>query len=180
MNLKVPVSEIDHIQGKEDAPVTLVEYGDFECPYCLEARSVIEIVKHTEGDRLKFVFRNFPLSQIHIHALRAAYAAEAAAKQGKFWEMHDLLFDNQFAFEDSDLTTYAQNLDLNMRQFAEDMKSEEIVKKVKDDFLSGVRSGVNGTPTFFINGVRFNQPSEVEFLQEAIESAAKNGTGKEE
>ena len=118
MNLKVPVSEIDHIQGKEDAPVTLVEYGDFECPYCLEARSMIEIVKHTEGDKLKFVFRNFPLSQIHIHALRAAYAAEAAAKQGKFWEMHDLLFDNQFAFEDSDLTTYAQNLDLDMRQFA--------------------------------------------------------------
>ena len=97
-----------------------------------------------------------------------------------FWEMHDLLFDNQFAFEDSDLTTYAQNLDLNMRQFAEDMKSEEIVKKVKDDFLSGVRSGVNGTPTFFINGVRFDQPSEVEFLQEAIESAAKNGARKEE
>ena len=129
---------------------------------------------------MKFVFRNFPLSQIHIHALRAAYAAEAAAKQGKFWKMHDLLFDNQFAFEDSDLTTYAQNLDLDMRQFAEDIKSEEIAKKVKDDFLSGVRSGVNGTPTFFINGVRFDQPSEVESLQEAIESAAKNGTGKEE
>jgi protein-disulfide isomerase len=174
MSLTVPVGEIDHIQGKENAPVTLVEYGDFECPYCLEARSVIETVKRTEGDKLKFVFRNFPLSQVHLHALHAAYAAEAAAKQGKFWGMHDLLFDNQPAFEDGDLTTYAQNLGLDMQQFTEDMKSEEIAKKVKDDFLSGVKSGVNGTPTFFINGVHFNQPSEAEFLQEAIESAAKN------
>jgi len=180
MNLTIPVNKIDHVQGKESAPVTLVEYGDFECPYCFKARTLIEMIKQIEGDKLKFVFRNFPLSQIHLHALHAAYAAEAAAKQGKFWEMHNLLFDNQFAFEDNDLMTYAQSLGLDMRQFTEDMKSEEIVKKVKDDFSSGVRSGVNGTPTFFINGVRFDQPSEVKFLQEAIESAAKNETRKEE
>ena len=170
----LPINDKDHVVGEGNATVTLVEYGDFECPYCGQAHPVVEEVRKIEGNKLKFVFRNFPLSQVHPHANRAAYAAEAAAKQGKFWEMHDLLFDNQFAFEDSDLTTYAQNLDLDMRQFAEDMRSEEIAKKVKDDFLSGVNSGVNGTPTFFINGTRFDQPSEVEFLREAIESTAKN------
>jgi len=173
MDLKIPVNEIDNAVGEMNAPVTLLEYGDFECPYCLKARSVIEAVQNIEGTKLRFVFRNFPLSQIHMHALHAAYAAEAAARQGKFWEMHDMLFENQFAFEDQDLIKYAQSLNLDMQRFLKDMNSEEITKKVKEDFIGGVRSGVNGTPTFFINGIRFNRPCEVSYLQEAIEAAMK-------
>jgi protein-disulfide isomerase len=170
----LPINDKDHVVGEGNATVTLVEYGDFECPYCGQAHPVVEEVRKIEGNKLKFVFRNFPLSQVHPHANRAAYAAEAAAKQGKFWQMHDLLFENQSELEDQDLIIYAQSLGLDIKQFNKDMNSQEIAKKVKDDFLSGVNSGVNGTPTFFINGTRFDQPSEVEFLREAIESTAKN------
>jgi len=153
-----------------NAPVTLLEFGDFECPYCRRAYPIIKELQRIEGDRLKFVFRNFPLSQIHQHALHAAYAVQAADKQGKFWEMHDMLFENQYALEDQNLINYAQSLNLDIQQFIQDMKSEEIIKKIKEDFLSGARSGVNGTPTFFINGIRFDKPYELSYLQEAVES----------
>jgi len=121
-----------------------------------------------EGNKLKFVFRNFPLSEIHPHAFRAASAAEAAGKQGKFWEMHDLIFENQERLDNQDLLSYAKNLKLDIAQFNKDIESEEIIKKVKNDFMSGVRSGVNGTPTFYINGARFDESYELDLLLRAI------------
>ena len=168
------VNNKDNIQGKENADVTLVEYGDFECPYCEEAYPIVKDVQEVEGDVLRLVFRNFPLSQIHPHAIHAAYAAEAAAKQGKFWEMHSLLFENQDALEDADLASYAKDLNLNVQQFKKDMESKEIIDKVRNDFMSGVKSGVNGTPTFFINGIRFDEPCEKDLLLKAINLAKKN------
>lgn len=175
MKLTVPVSDKDHFEGNVDAKVTMVEYGDFQCPDCGNAYPVIKELQKIEGDRLRFVYRNFPLSNIHEHAARAAYAAESAGKQGKFWGMHDLLFENQESLEDQDLITYANNLNLDIRQFEEDMASEEVMNKVKEDFMSGVKSGVNGTPTLFINGVRFDKSCEVEILKSAIDLAIKGG-----
>jgi protein-disulfide isomerase len=174
MKLTVPINSGDNIKGRENAPITLVEYGDFECPYCKLAYPIVKEIQKIEGDNLKFVFRNFPLSEIHSHAVHAACAAEAAAKQGKFWEMHDLLFENQEALEDQDLITYAKNLNLNIQQLKKDMTSEGIIKKVKSDFMGGVRSGVNGTPTFFINGIRFNGPCKLDLLLKAIEGGDNN------
>ncbi|OGH24947.1 MAG: disulfide bond formation protein DsbA [Candidatus Levybacteria bacterium RIFCSPLOWO2_01_FULL_39_24] len=168
MKLTIPVSKKDHAKGKENAPVTLVEYGDFECPDCQEAYSIINELQKIEGNKLKFVFRNFPLSEIHPHAFRAASAAEAAGKQGKFWEMHDLIFENQERLDNQDLLSYAKNLKLDIAQFNKDIESEEIIKKVKNDFMSGVRSGVNGTPTFYINGARFDESYELDLLLRAI------------
>ena len=174
MKLTIPVSDSDQTKGKGNAPVTLVEYGDFECPYCRLAYPIVEEIQKIKGDGIRIVFRNFPLSQIHPHALHAAYAAEATAKQGKFWEMYYLLLENQEALEDQDLLTYAKRLNLDIQQFKKDMGSEEVAKKVKDDFMGGVRSGVNGTPTFFINGIRFDGSYEPGSLQKAIESTLKH------
>lgn len=173
-NLKVPVNDKDHIVGNKNAPVTLLEYGDFECPYCGQAYPIVEKIREIEGDDLKFVFRHFPLSQIHPHALPAAFAAEAAGKQNKFWEMHHLLFENQDALEDSDLIAYADELGLDQEQFIRDMQSPEVEQKVREDFLGGIRSGVNGTPTFFINGIRFEGSYEPEYLLAAIEEAKQS------
>lgn len=170
MGLIIPVNNDDHIKGREKVPVTLVEYGDFECPDCRQAYPIIKEIYKTEKDKLKIVFRNFPMAQIHPHALHAAYAAEAAAKQKKFWEMHDLLFENQDALEDHSLMFYAKTLNLDLRKFKKDMISEEVKKRVKDDFMGGVRSGVNKTPTFFINGVRFDGPSKLNSLRKAIKN----------
>ncbi len=169
MKLTIPVNDSDHIKGKENAPITLVEYGDFECPYCRQAYSIVEEIQKIKRNGLRVIFRNFPLSEVHPHALHAAYAAEASAKQGKFWEMHYLLFENQEALEDQKLIGYAKDLNLDSQQFKKDMRSEEVARKVKDDFMNGVRSGVNGTPTFFINGIRFDGSYEVGSLQKAIE-----------
>jgi protein-disulfide isomerase len=170
MELTNPVNNNDNTKGKKNAPVTLVEYGDFECPYCLQAYPIVKEIQKIKGDNLRFVFRNFPLSNVHPHAAHAAYAAQAAGKQNKFWEMHDLIFENQQALEDEDLVAYAKALNLNINQFRNDMASEKIARKVKDDFMTGVRSGVGGTPTFFINGTRFDGPSELNLLLEAINS----------
>ena len=169
MKLTIPVSNNDHIRGKENAPVTLVEYGDFECPYCGQAYPIVEEVKKIKGDELRIVFRNFPLSGVHPHAIHAAYAAEAAAKQGKFWEMHKLLFENQDALEDHELIGYAKDLNLNIQLFKKDMDSDETAKVVEEDFMSGARSGVNGTPTFFINGERYDEPCELDLLLKALD-----------
>jgi protein-disulfide isomerase len=173
MELSVPVSAEDHIKGEKNAPVTLLEYGDFECPYCGSAYPVIKKVEELEGDNLRIVFRNFPLSEIHPHALKAAYAAEAAGKQGKFWQMHDLLFENQGRLGDEDLLGYARTLGLDIRQFQKDMVSKMTIEKVKNDFIGGAESGVNGTPTLYINGIRFDDPCEVDFLHDAIRRVVK-------
>ncbi|MGQ0714656.1 MAG: DsbA family protein [Gemmatimonadaceae bacterium] len=154
--LNPPVSSHDHIAGPDEAPVTLVEYGDLECPYCRMAHPIVKAVRGALGPRMRFVFRHFPLKEIHPHAPHAAEAAESAGAQGKFWEMHDIIFENQHALEDSDLIRYAKSLGLDGDRIAQDLAGGTYTKKVRDDFRSGVRSGVNGTPTFFVNGQRFD------------------------
>jgi protein-disulfide isomerase len=171
--LTIPVSdERDHVQGPADAPVTLLEYGDYECPYCGAAYPIVKEVQDQMGDRLRFVFRNFPITTSHPHAERAAEAAEAAGSQGKFWEMHDLLYEKQQRLDDSDLRSYAEELGLDLRAFDEDMASGVHAERVREDFMSGVLSGVNGTPTFYVNGVRHDDSYELESLLAALERAA--------
>ena len=165
------VSQHDHQQGPETAPVTLVEYGDYECPYCGEAYPIVKEIQRRLGDRMRFVFRNFPLTQSHPHAEHAAEAAEAAAVQGKFWQMHDSLFEHQRALDDAHLVQYAVALNLDKERFVREMTEHVHTNRVREDFLSGVRSGVNGTPTFFINGVRHDDSYALETLLAAIEAA---------
>ena len=173
--LSVPVSDSDHIDGPADAPVTLVEYGDFECPYCGQAYPIVKEIQSRLGDRLRFVFRNFPLTQVHPHAERAAETAEAAAAQGKFWEMHDTLFENQRAFEDQDLLRYAEELGLDTETVKTELSEGTHTERVRQHFMSGVRSGVNGTPTFFMNGLRHDAGYDLPTLLIAIESAEQMG-----
>jgi protein-disulfide isomerase len=169
--LAVPVGARDHVQGAKGAPVTLVEYGDYECPHCGRAYPIVKAVQHAFGTRLRFVFRNFPLGQMHPHAESAAEAAEAAAAQGKFWEMHDALYEHQDALEPDNLVAYADKLRLAVKRFAADLEKRVHASRVREDFQSGVRSGVKGTPTFFINGARFDGSWDVEGLSAAIEDA---------
>ena len=157
MSLNPPVSNTDHFQGNKNATLELVEYGDYQCPYCGEAYPLIKNIQQELGENLKFIFRNFPLRKIHPDAVHAAIAAEAAALQGKFWEMHDLLFENQRRLNPNSLLRYADELDLNRKQFEKDLVDPELEKKVMDDFYSGMRSGVNATPSFFVNGEKYNQ-----------------------
>jgi protein-disulfide isomerase len=168
--LTPPVSDADHRAGPDDAAVTLVEYGDFECPHCRRAHPIVLEVRKRMGQRLRFVFRHFPLSGPHPHAMHAAEAAEAAADQGKFWEMHDVIFDNQEALEDSDLIRYAQELGLDAERVGRELVSGAHEKLVREHFRSGVRSGVNGTPTFFINGLRYDGSWDSDTLLEALGS----------
>jgi protein-disulfide isomerase len=171
--LTLPVSEDrDHIQGPGDAAVTLVQYGDYECPYCGEAYPIIKEVQARMAGRLRFVFRNFPISTSHPHAERAAEAAEAAAVQGKFWQMHDVLYENQRRLRDEDLRTYAERLQLDIERFDKELAEQVHAERIHEDFMSGVRSGVNGTPTFYINGVRHDDSYEAETLLAALERAA--------
>jgi protein-disulfide isomerase len=168
--LQAPVIDRDHAQGSADAPVTLVEYGDYECPHCGRAYPIVKDVQRRMGRRLRFVFRNFPLPEAHPHAQHAAEAAEAAASQGKFWEMHDTLFEHQQALADERLLEYAGTLGLDVERFQQELDSHAHARHVRADFLGGIRSGVNGTPTFFINGVRYDDAWEPETLVRAIES----------
>jgi len=174
--LTMPVADDrDHIQGPADAAVTLVQYGDYECPYCGAAYPIIKEVQARMGQRLRFVFRNFPISTSHPHAERAAEAAEAAAAQGKFWPMHDLLYENQRDLRDRSLHAYAEQLGLDVDLFDKELAEHVHAGRVHEDFMSGVRSGVNGTPTFYINGVRHDDSYDPETLLAALERAA--GTG---
>ncbi|MEA2639416.1 MAG: hypothetical protein QOF51_810 [Chloroflexota bacterium] len=166
--LAVPISERDHMLGPANAPVSLVEYGDFECPYCGRAYPVVEEIRRRLGDRLCFVYRHFPLTQIHPHAQHAAEAAEAAGAQGRFWAMHGTLFENQHALTDADLARYAAAIGLDLARFTQEMEAGIYIPRVREDFLSGVRSGVNGTPTFFINGRRHDGGADLKSLVEAI------------
>lgn len=171
--LTMPVSEDrDHIQGPADAPVTLVQYGDYECPYCGAAYPIIKEVQARMGERLRFVFRNFPIATSHPHAEQAAEAAEAAASQGRFWPMHDLLYENQKRLRDQDLHAYAEKLGLDVELFDKELAEHVHAERVHEDFMSGVRSGVNGTPTFYINGARHDDSYEIQTLLAALERAA--------
>jgi formate-nitrite transporter family protein len=173
--LGAPVSEgRDHIRGLPTAPVTLVEYGDFECPHCRAAHVVLDNLFARIGDRFRLVFRHFPLTQIHPHAERAAEAAEAAGTQRRFWDMHDLLFDGQDALEDDDLAAYASELGLDVERFALELVEGTHRPRVREDFVSGVRSGVNGTPSFFINGRRHDGSWDEDTLAAAIVTEARS------
>jgi protein-disulfide isomerase len=167
--LKVPVTEKDHIQGDPKAPVILVEYGDYECPHCGHAYPVVKRVQKRLGRQLAFVFRNFPLNEIHPDAESAAESTEFAAAQNKYWEMHDGIFENQDKLSDAFLLELAESLSLNGQSLQEALNDEEFAGKVKEDFTGGVRSGVNGTPTFFINGHRYDGAVDEDDLVEAIE-----------
>jgi protein-disulfide isomerase len=171
--LTVPVQEgRDHIQGPADAPLTLVEYGDYQCPYCGRAYPNVKEVQERLGDRLRFVFRNFPLATMHAHAENAAEAAEAAGAQGRFWEMHDHLFENQKRLRDQDLHRYAEELGLDVDRFDREMAAHSYAERVHEDFMGGVRSGVNGTPTFYVNGERHDGTYEPDALIAALEQHA--------
>jgi protein-disulfide isomerase len=168
--LNPPVSSKDHIQGKSTARIELVEYGDYQCPYCGRAYPILKNIQRSLGDDLKFVFRNFPLSEMHPHAFNAALAAEAAALQGKFWEMHDIIFEHQQHLDDKSLLGYAKTVGLDLERFKKDIQTEALQNKVEQDFETGVRSGVNGTPSFFINGKKYNGDWELEPFEAFLRS----------
>jgi protein-disulfide isomerase len=164
-------SSRDHVLGSETARVTLLEYGDFECPYCRTAHPVTKEAMRILRNKFRFAYRHFPLTQAHPHAGLAAEAAEAAGAQERFWQMHDLLLQNQHSLRLPDLLVYAQMLGLDLDRFGADLQHHVHAPRVREDFMSGVRSGVNGTPTFFINGVRYNGSWDLEALLQALRSA---------
>ena len=168
MSLKPPVSNKDNIYGSDDAVIELVEYGDYQCPYCGQAYPIVKTIQERFGGDLKFVFRNFPLSKIHPQAKMAAVAAEAAGKQGKFWEMHDIIFENQTRLHLSALIEYAKLIGLDVEQFKNDLADDTLAEKVESDFESGMRSGVNATPTFFINGEKYTGNWKEDILEAYI------------
>lgn len=162
----------DHVAGPDEAPVTLVEYGDFQCPNCLEAYSIVHSIQEKMGAQLRFVYRHFPLTESHPDAARAAEASEAAAAQGKFWEMHSMLFEHQEALDDASLRGYARQIGLDLKRYDQDMENHAYAEHIRDDFSSGLRSGANGTPTFFINGDRYDLPwDEESWLLRALQEA---------
>jgi NhaA family Na+:H+ antiporter len=167
--LKLPVRERDHAIGPAGATVTLVEYGDFDCLHCRKVNPVIRTLRRRLGSRLRYVFRHFPLRSTHPNAQLAAEATEAAGAQGKFWEMYATLFDHQGELDRHHLVQFAQDLDLDIERFQRDLDGGKYAEKVNEDFASGVESGVTGTPTFFINGVRYHGAWDLDSLVEAIE-----------
>ncbi len=174
--LVLPVSERDHIRGNADALITLVEYGDYECPDCEHAAPIVNKLRAQFGDRLRFVFRHFPQSTIHPHASSAALAAEAAGAQGKFWEMHDVLFKHQRDLIDHDISHFGLMIGLEFYRFEADFNSERFTLHVREDHESGVQSGVKGTPTFFINDMRYRGPVAIDSISAALEArATENG-----
>jgi protein-disulfide isomerase len=175
MNLKTPVGSDDHAQGPADAPVTLVEYGDYQCPYCGQAYPIVKAIQTRFGSRLRFVFRNMPLKNAHPQAELAAEAAEAAALQGKFWQMHDLLYEHQGELGAEFVVKAATRLHLDVGAFEKAIETGQVRPRVEHDFMDGVHSGVNGTPTFFINGTRFDDSWDPETLGAAIERAITGG-----
>lgn len=173
VNLRMPPNQLDHHLGPLNAPVLLVEYGDFECPYCAVAISVVtQLIKEYKTD-ICYVYRHFPLKGIHPDAEIAAYAAESAGKQDKFWEMLNLLFENQEHLSNEIVFVLARQIGLDMGQFTHDIQSYEVAEKVHNDARSGHESGVEHTPTFFINGVLFEGSTNYWPLREAIEESLR-------
>jgi protein-disulfide isomerase len=169
-DLSVPISERDHVQGSRSAPVVLVEYGDYECPDCLNAWPMVQRIREALGERVAFVFRHYPQSSIHPKASFAAQAAEAAAAQGKFWEMHDKLFSNQKELASLDLTHLALQLGLEVYRFETTLELATTLRRIRNDIDGAQTSGVKGTPTFFINGCRYRGKVNVESLVSEINS----------
>ncbi|WP_088892349.1 DsbA family protein [Leptolyngbya ohadii] len=167
--LTAPVSQRDHIQGSEAAIVTLVEYGDYQCPHCAEVHKIIGAIQQQLGNSLRFVFRHFPQSELHPDSLHAAEAAEAAGSQGKFWEMHDRLFAAQNALDDGSLVEYAVDLNLEINQFLSEMAGDVHLPRITQDQESGTASGVCSTPALFLNGSRYCGSTNHNRLFEAID-----------
>ncbi len=153
--LSIAPSSEDHIQGSLDAPIVLVEYGDYQCPYCGQAFPIVKQLQEDFGDNMAYIFRHFPLAQMHEHALHAAEAAELASDEGKFWEMHDMIYENQHSIDDISLTTMAKSLGMDEKKFMINLATDSKKDEVQADFMSGVESGVNGTPSFYINGKKY-------------------------
>jgi protein-disulfide isomerase len=166
--LLLPIRLTDHVRGPEDAPYTLVEYGDYECPDCGRLYVILRDLQSDIAPRLRIVFRHYPLSGLHHHAQQAAEAAEAAGAQGKFWEMHKLLFERQGALRTKDLIRYAEELTLDVDRFSEELKNDTYSEGVRDDFLAGVQNGVYGTPGLFLNGVRYDGKWDRESLRSLL------------
>lgn len=170
-----PLDEaVDHVRG--GAGRLLVEYGDYECPFCGAAHRVVHELQRMLADDLRFAFRHFPLTQIHHRALGAALAAEAAGAQGRFWDMHDLLFANQQSLGPQAYVALARTLALDLPRFTRDFEQETYAPRIREDFMSGVRSGVNGTPTFFINGVRHNGGFDLQSMLDATGDVIRVGS----
>lgn len=161
----------DHVLGPTDAPVVLIEYADFQCPYCAMAEPVVRRLRERFSDTMTYVFREYPLVDSHRYALLAARAAEAAGAQGKFWEMHDLLFEHQRALDPAHLARYAESLGLDVERFERDVASGAQDEKIEADMRSGDEAGVPGTPTFYVNGTQYFGPPEYEELRREIEEA---------
>jgi protein-disulfide isomerase len=172
--LTLPVGERDHIEGSKDAPMILVEYGDYQCPYCGAAYPIVKKVQKHLGKRLGFVFRNFPITNAHPQAQWAAETAEAAGAQGKFWEMHDYLYENQESLGDEEFfADFEKKLKLDPTEVKRDVAKHAHSTRIEEDYMSGIKSGVNGTPTFFINGLRYDGYPGFEPLIKALEEAEK-------
>lgn len=170
-NLKVPVSADDHIQGNTNAPITLLEYGDFQCPHCAMAHSVVKRLERQFGDRMRYVYRNFPLTEIHPMAEPAAEAAEFAGANGKYWPMHDAIFDNQRSLTAELLVDLAARLQLNSDELAGAVDEQRYLERISRDVEGGEQAGVHATPTFFINGRQYQGSWEFEELAQAMEAA---------
>jgi protein-disulfide isomerase len=171
---KTPITADDWSLGSPEAPVTLLEYGDFECPYCAMARPVLEGLVAEYPDTIRLVFRHFPITTIHPHAFMAAEAAEAAGAQGKFWEMHDTLFTHQQLLEFENLRWYAKQIGLDVARFVQEMRAHIYQEKVRRDFRRGIQDGVNGTPTIFINGLRYDGPRDRMSILAAIATQVRS------
>jgi protein-disulfide isomerase len=172
--LAVPVSTADHLLGSEHASVTVVEYGDFECPNCKQAAPAVKMLLERFVGRVRIAFRHYPLQEIHPHALAAALAAEAAAGQGKFWPMHDLLYDNQRHLKATQIRGYAERLELDMSRFDAEMGDTLYLQRVREDIEGGNLSGVRATPTFFINGKLQDISYGLQALEQGIEAALRS------
>ena len=166
--LQPPVGAHDHVRGARTALISLVEYGDFECPYCRAAVGIVNGLLQVLGDQLSFTFRHFPMREVHPHAQHAAEVAEAAAAQGHFWEMHDRLFAGQNALDDLSLVGYARELDLDAEAVAQELAEQTFAARVEEERKGGVASGVTGTPTFFIDGLRYDGSVSLPKLLSAI------------
>jgi len=171
VELAVPVSNVDHVLGAAHAVVTVVEYGDFECPNCKQAAPAVKLLLDRFAGRVRLVFRHFPLEDVHPHALHAAQAAEAAGGQGKFWPMHDLLFENQRHLKLPQLHAYAERLELDMARYTGEMDDEVYLQRIREHIGGGLNSGVRATPTFFINGILQDTSFGLQSLAEGVAAA---------
>lgn len=170
--LKTPVNARDHIKGNPSAPIVLVEYGDYQCPACGAAFPDIEELMRSFGDEMCFVFRHFPLTDIHEYALLGALAVEAAGMQGKFWDMHDMVYENQEDLSPIGIMDFARELELNIPRFERDLEDPDLKERVQIDFMSGVESGVHGTPSFFLNGAKYEGPLDPRWIRQNLAQSA--------